>query len=178
LTRENLERLVCLVNEEMDSLSNEYRGRLETVEQNVADINRRLERLCDILETGKVKYEDLMHRILQDKYRLEKLQETKAELELKLNERRIELAGVETVKNYVKDLRNLLSERPLTERKSFIKSFVRDVKVTGKEVELTYTIPMPSRGVIKDKMPVLSIVQNGGPLWTRTTDPGLIRTVL
>ena len=178
LTRENLERLVCLVNEEMDSLSNEYRERLETVEQNVADINRRLERLYDILETGKVKYEDLMPRILQHKNRLEKLQETKAELELKLNERRIELADVETVKNHVEDLRNLLSESSLTERKSFVKSFVKDVKVTGKEVELAYTIPMPPRGVMEDKMPVLSIVQNGGPLWTRTTDPGLIRTVL
>jgi site-specific DNA recombinase len=111
----------------------------------------------DILETGKVKYEDLMPRILQHKYRLEKLQKTKEELELKLNERRIELADVETIKDYVKDLCKLLSESPLTERKSFIKSFVRDVKVTGKEVELTHTIPMPQRGVMKDKMPVLSM---------------------
>jgi len=38
--------------------------------------------------------------------------------------------------------------------------------LTGEEVELAYTIPMPPRGVMQDKMPVLSIVQNGGPLWT------------
>jgi hypothetical protein len=48
----------------------------------------------------------------------------------------------------------------------FIKSFVRDVKATSKEVELAYTIPMQPRGVMEDKMPVLSIVQNVGAVWT------------
>jgi hypothetical protein len=53
LTRENLERLVCLINEEMDSLSNEYRGWLETAEQNAADISRRLERLSIFWKLAK-----------------------------------------------------------------------------------------------------------------------------
>jgi len=46
----------------------------------------------------------------------------------------VELADTETVTQYVNDLRNLLSENPLTERKSFIRSFVKEVKVTGDEV--------------------------------------------
>ena len=178
LTRENLERLVCLVNEETDSLSEECREQLETIERNITDINHRLERLYDILETRKVSLEDLMPRIQQHKYQLEKLHSTKAELEMKLNQRRIELADVETVTTYVEDLHNLLSESSLAERKSFIRSFVKEVKVKGKEVELTYTIPMPPSGVAGEKIPVLSIVQYGGRLWIRTTDPGLIRTVL
>ena len=73
------------------------------------------------------------------------------------------------------------------ERKTFIRSFVKEVKVTGDEVLLTYTIPMLPRRVTEEKLPVLPIVHLGkltkiaksnGPLWTRTTDPGLIRTVL
>jgi len=162
LTRENLEKLVYLVNEEMDSLLNEYQEKLETVDKSVVDINHRLERLYDILETGKVKFEDLMPRILQHKYRLGKLQETKTELELKLSERKIELADVETVKNYVEELRSLLSESSLTERKSFIMSFVKEVKVADKQVELMYTIPMPPKEIAEEKVPVLSIVHNGG----------------
>ena len=52
---------------------------------------------------------------------------------------------METVTHYVDDLRNLLEESSLTERKSFIRSFVKEVKVTGDEVLLTYTMPLPPR---------------------------------
>jgi len=42
-----------------------------------------------------------------------------------------ELANITTVKQYVQDLRSLLKESPLAERKSFIKGYVKDVRVTG-----------------------------------------------
>jgi hypothetical protein len=59
-----------------------------------------------------------------------------------------------------------LNESSLAERKTFIRSFVKEVKVTGDEALLTYTIPMLPRGVTEEKLPVLSIVHSGGPLWT------------
>ncbi len=43
----------------------------------------------------------------------------------------LQLADLEKVRNYVEDLRILLEESPLAERKSFIKSFVREVRVIG-----------------------------------------------
>ena len=82
------------------------------------------------------------------------------------------------MKEYVKDLRNILSKSSLSERKAFIRSFVKEVKVTGEDVLLTYTIPLTSEGISEEKTGVLSTVQYGGPLWTRTRDPSLIRTVL
>jgi len=36
----------------------------------------------------------------------------------------------------------------------------------GKEVELTYTIPMLPKGTTEDKIAVPPIVQSGGPVWT------------
>jgi len=48
------------------------------------------------------------------------------------------------VKSYVEDLRNLLEESPMAERKSFVKSFVKEVRVTGNEVLLSYNIPLLS----------------------------------
>ncbi len=99
-------------------------------------------------------------------------------VEQELSDRRVELADTETVARYVFGPHNLLNESSLAERKSFIGSFVREVKVTGDEVLLTYTIPMLPRGIIEEKLPVMSIVHNGGPFWTRTRDPSLIRTVL
>jgi site-specific DNA recombinase len=166
LTTENLTRLVHIVNEEMGSLSAEYRQRLDIVLNEIADVDRRLERLYDALETGKIQLADLAPRIQQLRQRREQLQATKWEMEQQLSDRRVELADAETVASYVADLRNLLNESSLAERKTFIRSFVKEVKVTGDEALLSYTIPMLPRGVTEEKLPVLSIVHHGGPWLT------------
>ena len=88
------------------------------------------------------------------------------------------MADIAAITRYVDDLRNLLSESSLAERKSFTKSFVREVKVTGDKALLNYTIPLPPKGLTVEEMPVLSTVHYGGPLWARTTDLSLIRTAL
>ena len=84
------------------------------------------------------------------------------ELEQELSDRRVELADTKTVSQYVVDLRNTLSESSIAERKSFVRSFIKEVRVTGNEVLLTYTIPMLPGGITEDKLPVLSIVHDGG----------------
>ncbi len=90
------------------------------------------------------------------------LQVTRWELERLLSDRHVELADMETVTRYVEDLRSLLNESSLTERRSFIRSFVKEAKVTGNQVLLTYTIPMSSKGIIEEELGVPSIVQYGG----------------
>ena len=106
------------------------------------------------------------------------MQAIRWEIEQQLSDRRVELADAETVAGYVADRRDLLNESSLAERKTFIRSFVKEVKVTGDEALLTYTIPMLPRGVTEEKLPVLPIVHHGGPFWTRTRDLSLIRTAL
>ena len=39
----------------------------------------------------------------------------------------------ETITNYVGDLTKMLGEGAITERRTFIRSFVRDIRVTGNE---------------------------------------------
>ena len=171
LTTENLTKLVHIVNEEMDSLVPEYRQRLDSIIDEIADVDRRLERLYDALETGKIQLADLAPRIQQLRQRRERLQAARWEMEQQLSDRRVELADSEIVTRYVADLHDLLNESSLAERKSFVRSFVKEVKVTGNEVLLTYTIPMLPRGIIEEKLPVLSIVHDGGEGGTRTPTP-------
>jgi len=57
----------------------------------------------------------------------EQLQSRKWELETLLSDRRVELANLETVTRYVDDLRNRLEESSLTERKPFVRSFVKEL---------------------------------------------------
>jgi hypothetical protein len=87
-------------------------------------------------------------------------------LEQQLSDRRVELADMETVTQYVAELHSLLSDSSLAETKSFVRSFVKEVKVTGDEVLITYTIPMLPKGMNEEKLSVLSIGHDGGPLGT------------
>jgi site-specific DNA recombinase len=170
LTRDNLTRLVEIVNEEIDDLAVDYRQRLTSVVNDIEDIERRLTRLYDALETGKIKLDDLAPRIQELRKRQEQLQVTRFELEQQVSDRRIELADVESITGYVSDLHNLLNESSLPEKKSFVRSFIKEVKVTGEEALLTYTLPMLPKGRIEEKLPVLSIVHYGGDRGIRTPD--------
>ena len=59
-------------------------------------------------------------------------------------------------------MRNLLGDSSLSQRKSFVRSFIKEVKVTVEEVLLIYTMPLLPRGISEEKVPVLSIAHDGG----------------
>ena len=90
---------------------------------------------------------------------------------MQLSERQIELADENTVASCVAELRDLLDGDSLAERKAFIRSFVKEVKVTGEDVLITYTIPMLPRGITEENLPVLCIEHYGGPSWTKGKTP-------
>jgi len=92
------------------------------------------------------------------------------ELETLLSDRRVELVTPDIVRSYVADLRNLLTRSELAERRAFIRSFVKEIRVTGDEVIITYTMPLISNGSSVDKIGVLPIVQHGRPYRSRTCD--------
>jgi hypothetical protein len=106
------------------------------------------------------------------------LQARKDELHMLLTGEKAEVATQQEVAECAADFKGLLQEGYLVERKAFVRSFVNEVRVTGEQVLVNYTIPMSPSKLKKEKNSVLDIVHYGGPLWTRTTDPGLIRTVL
>ena len=136
LTEENLRELVRLVNEEMDASAGDYRQRLDTIEEELAETERRLDRLYDALETGKMNLDDLAPRFQALRQRQNHLQAARCEVEELLTNRRIQLADMETVMRYVQDLRVLLSQGSLSEQKAFIRSFAKEVRITGKDVLL------------------------------------------
>jgi len=168
LTTENIKELVRVVNEELDLASAGDRDRLEAVNAQITEANHRLDRLYDALETGKVTLEDISPRIQQHQDRFKQLQVSRWELEARLSQGHIEPMDDETVRRYVEDMRELLNESALTDRRSFVKSFVKEVKVTGNEVLLTYTAPLPPDMVLQEGMTVIDTVQHGGPFRSPT----------
>ena len=151
-----------LVNEEMDAQASEYRERLDTIIREIDETNRRLGRLYEALETGSLTLEDLAPRIQDLRQRQKQLETSRLELEASLSDRRVELADLGLVTEYVEDLRNVLTCSSLTEQRSFIRSFVKEVKVTGTDALLTYTMPLPPQGITQERAGVLNTVHYGG----------------
>ena len=80
LAKENLEQLVKMVAEEMDTASTQWREHLAAIEREVADVGKRLGRLYEALETGELGLEDLAPRIHELRQRQDKLQVARDEI--------------------------------------------------------------------------------------------------
>ncbi|MBN1368415.1 MAG: hypothetical protein JW967_10875 [Dehalococcoidales bacterium] len=87
------------------------------------------------------------------------------------------MADEATVTSCVKDLRNLLTETSLVEKKSFVRNIIKEIKVTGDYVLVTYTMPLLQKGLVEEKIPVLCIVHDGGRFWIRTRVSSLMKYV-
>ena len=170
LTPENLAQLVKLVNEEMDSASTSYRDEMETIIKEISGVDQRLGNLYNAIETGNINFDLLKPRLQELKAQHDKLLTRKAELELLLSQRRIELAGPELITQYAKDLRQFIDSTDLAERKAFIKSFVKQVQVMGNEGKIIYNFPIPPENHNEENLGVLPIVRYGGRYKTRTCD--------
>ena len=77
---------------------------------------------------------------------------------------------VKIVKSYAEDLRSLLAETGLAEKKPFLRSFIKRIEVKETEVKLRYNLPMPTNGRGKKQTEVLSIETFGGAGGARTPD--------
>jgi len=78
----------------------------------------------------------------------------------------INLVKLEIISGYVDELHELLKEGSLAERRTFIRSFVKEIRVTGNEAGLSYSIPLLQEKVAIEKEGVLPTVHCGGRYWT------------
>ena len=163
LNEETIVDLVTLVAEEIDKVAGELAGRLGTIDAEIADVRKRLDKLYEALESSELTLEVLSPRIFSLRHREEQLVAAREDAANHLERRRVELPGTEEIKGYVADFREFLQEGTLPERKALIRNFVEGIEVIGDEVTLTYTIPMPSDGMIRESASVLDFVPYGVP---------------
>ena len=159
-----------MVNEELQSASYLLKDRLDVIDAELKDVKARLSRLYDALETGKLGLDELWPRIKEWKARQDELGKARIQVEVDIVAHGVEEVDVSVVKGYAKDLRNLLEESEFTERKAFLRSFVRRVEVDKTEVIVRYRLPLPPDGRSEDRARVLPIDTFGGAEETRTPD--------
>ena len=173
LTEGSIRDLVKVVDEEMDGVAREQRKTLRTIETELSDVRRRLDTIYNLVETTPVDMADFTPRIRQHRERQERLEYSAEQARAALAQRRKVLDDVNTIAAYAKDMRDFLNESELTERRAFIKSFVKEIVVMPGDALLRYTVPMPDDSLIPGRAaekvalpgPVLSTMHDGGPTW-------------
>ena len=176
LTEGNIRSLVKVVDEQMDGVSGEQRKRLETIESELADVRGRLERLYDLVETTtEFNMADFAHRIRDHKERQERLESAAEGARAFLAQRRAVLDDVRTITAYAQDMNRFLRKSALTERRAFIETFVKEIKLLPDNAVVRYTVPMPDDSLIPGRSAekvalngsVLPTLPDGGPTGTR-----------
>ena len=162
-----------VVDEQMDGVAQEQRTKLETIDDKLEDVKRKLGRIWHFIETAdNVEMTDASDRIREHRDRQER-EALAAEARAILSQRRADLDDVETIAAYAQDMRDFLNESELTERRAFIKSFVKEIVVMPDDALLRYNVPMPDDSLIPGRAaekvalpaPVLSTMHDGGPKW-------------
>ncbi len=104
--------LVKMLDEEMDGVAREERQKLETVEDELSDVRRRMDRLWHAVETSDLEINDILPRIRQHQERQERLETAAQNARTALSERRAVLDSVKTIPAYAQEMSEFLAAGP------------------------------------------------------------------
>ena len=176
LTESNIRDLVKLLDEEMDGVAAEQRERLQSIEEELDEVKRRLGRIWQAIETTDIEMADASDRIREHRERKEKLEIAAEEARAILAERRVMLDSADTIATFAADMSEFLKTSELTETKAFVRSFVKEIEVKPGKAAIVYSIPTPQDSPIGGANAVevalnggvRSTVRHGGAGGTRT----------
>ena len=161
LTESNIRDLVKLLDEEMDGVAREQRERLETIEEELEDVKKRLGRIWQVIETTDIEMADASERIREHRERKEKLEIAAEEARALLSDRRQFLDSADTIAAFAADMSEFLKTSELTETKAFVRSFVKEIVVKPGRAAIVYSIPTPDDSPIGGA-DAAEIALNGG----------------
>ncbi len=176
LTESNIRDLVKLLDEEMDGVAREQRDRLETIEEELEDVKKRLGRIWQVIETTDIEMADASERIREHRERKEKLEIAAEEARALLSDRRQFLDSADTIATFAAEMGEFLKTSELTETKAFVRSFVKEIVVKPGRAAIVYSIPTPDDSPaggadaveIALNGGVMNSVRHGGPDWTKS----------
>ncbi len=186
LTESNMRDLVKMVNEEMDSVIREQQERVEAADAELADIRRRMDRLWELVEKTDLTTEEILPRIRHHLENQERLEQAADEARSILALRRASVQDVERIAAYAREMSEFLMESEVTETKSFIRSFVKEITVQPGKAVIHYAIPTPLDNDIDGadiaevalSRRVMKSVTGGGRSRDRTCDLLCVRQAL
>ena len=129
LTWSNIRDLVKLLDEEMDGVAREQRERLESIEEELEDVKRKLGRIWHVIETTDIEMADASDRIREHRGRKEKLETAAEEARALLSKRRVMLDSADVIAAFAEEMSEFLKTSELTQTRAFVHSFVKEIEV-------------------------------------------------
>ncbi|MBM3949537.1 MAG: recombinase family protein [SAR202 cluster bacterium] len=160
LEDDHVEEMVRLVNEEMTALRSDLQGKTRAIQAQITEVTHRLDRLYDVLETGRVSLDDLAPRIKSLSGRRGELEQTMSQLERQNAPESNYMFDRKAVTDYLRELKAVLRHGTASEQKAVLRCFVRSVVKSDAAVTVNYTAP--SRPVTQKNEAVPTLVQSGG----------------
>ncbi|MEK7353883.1 MAG: recombinase family protein, partial [Chloroflexota bacterium] len=157
LEEKSLELLVSLVNVELDAGHGLAQEQMSNIDNELKEIENKLEKLYEALESGKLDLNDLAPRIKELRAKQDNLSKSRVIAEAEMTLQGYQQLDIEAVRAYVADLRNLLEESEVAQRKGFLRSFVKKIVVEDDKAELYYNVPVPPDGKKAETIGVLPI---------------------
>jgi site-specific DNA recombinase len=146
LTDEKLSTLIRLVNEERAKSRRSGREKGAEIDAQIDGLQGRLDRLCEVLETGHVSAADVGPRLKALRDQIAAAEARKAALASE-DSAPVKLSDAD-VKRRVRDLRQLLERGSVVERKAWLRQWLKRVVVDKKaDVIAEYLIPLPGQVV-------------------------------
>lgn len=170
LTEENLKKLLLMVINEFQVFKKEYEGKLKHLTSLIEERTKRRDRLFETIETAKVALADIAPRLKELSDEIAEYKRQREYLELKLERGDYPKPTDESLKPYVADLQKTLLKGSLFERKSFIRSFIKQIVIDYPHAVVEYTIPLKTESENPRNLEVLAFNLNGSPAWDRTRD--------
>ena len=183
LTESNIRELVKLLDEEMDGVAREQRDMLESIDGELEDVKKQLERVWHfIAKSDSVAEAEASDLIVELRERKEKLEVAAEEARGLLAERRQFLDSADTIATFAEDMSEFLKTSELTQTRAFVHSFVKEIEVKPGKAAIVYSIPTqedsPMGGADAAEVALNGRVMNsvlpGGPGRDRTCDQSVM----
>jgi site-specific DNA recombinase len=168
LNNQILEELVRLVNTDLAIGYSLFKKKIPNIDINLQKVENRLSRLYDALETSKLTLDDLPPQIKELRAKQDEFGKARIIAEAEMAAQGYRQLDIDTVRSYVMDLRRLLDESEVAQRKAFLRSFVKKIVVDKEMVKLYYHVPVPPDGKRMETVGVLPTDTPSGEGGTRT----------
>ena len=153
------------VDEEMDGVASEQRERLEAIEAELEDVRRELGHVWHLVENTDVDMARAAERTKEHQDRREILEDAAAAARAVLAQRRSVLDDMNTIADYANDMRDFPGESELTERRTFLESFVKEIVVMPGDALIRYAVPMSEDSLLPGGVTEKAALKSG-PLTT------------
>ena len=167
LIDDNIQDLLAMVTEEIDHLSEGKTIKRRSLDKQLRSLDLKLNRLYEVLESGALELSDLAPRIKHLVSRKAEVQQVQNEVEIVMSQKKFDNRDLGLIRDYVINLKKLLDSASIMDQKSLLKSFVKGIDVSEKEITVNYTIPMPvfpsTNDMTHDGIGVLAFESSGSP---------------